>query len=142
MLWVASVSSTSAIASPSIQVNQSNTSITQQSTGSSQGQTTEINLEASNLKAAHILMVNAPTAAQLDGEIAIDGRVIQQFGTQGVSINVTPYLSRGKHTIEISGRYVPAQSSVQVQFVGSGSQVSQQTGGNGVLKQTLVIHVL
>lgn len=141
MLWTSLVTSTSAIASTSIQVNQSHTS-TQQSTGSSQDQTTEINLDASNLRTAHVLMVNAPQVAQLDGTILIDGRVIQKFGKQGVSINITPYLSRGKHTIEISGRYVPAQSSVRVQFVGSGTQVSQQTGGNGVLKQTLVINVL
>jgi hypothetical protein len=130
-----------AIAQNLVHISQVNNSIIQQSSNSSQTQTTVIDIDSPALRTPHVLKVSAPVNTKLSGRILINGKVIQQFGNQGISLNLSPYLSRGKQTIEISGRYTPAQSSMQVNFSGAGTQVSQQTGGNGVLKQTWVINV-
>ncbi|MBW4538452.1 MAG: hypothetical protein KME43_04815 [Myxacorys chilensis ATA2-1-KO14] len=142
MVWIATSATTStAIAGTLTQINQTSTS-TQQSTDSSQNQTTTINLDSTELKTPCILEVSATANTELSGTITVNGKIIRQFRKQGATLNLSPYLSRGKQTIKILGRYAPAQSSVQVQFTGLGTQISQQTGGNGVLTQTLVINVI
>lgn len=142
-IWVMTLATaTAAIAGTSSQMNQASTSVIQQSTNSSQDQTTAIDLDFTRLRTPHILTVSTPAGTAVSGTIVVNGKIIQRLTAQGASLNVSPYLSRGRHTIKILGRYLPAQSSVQVKLSGSGTQVSQQTGGNGELRQTFVINVL
>jgi hypothetical protein len=115
--------------------------VIQQSTDSSQHQTTILNIDATKLRTPHILRVSVPAGTKLTGKILINGKVIKSLAQQGTAVNLSPYLFKGKNTIEILGHYTPAQSAPQVNFSGLGTQVSQQSGGNGILKQTLVINV-
>lgn len=71
----------------------------------------------------------------------MNGVVVQEMQKNNTSINLSPLLSKGKQKIEISGSYKPASSSVFVNLSGSGTEVTQQTGGSGRLAQTLIIDV-
>lgn len=133
-------SSQSAFAQDTVPMSQASTVI-QQNTNSSQHQTTILNIDATKLRTPHILRVSAPAGTKLTGKILINGKVIKLLGQQGAAVNLSPYLFKGKNTIEILGHYTPTQSAPQVTFSGLGTQVSQQSGGNGILKQTLVINV-
>lgn len=126
-------------AQSSVQINRSY-SISQH-TSTSQSQTTAVSLDSTQLRSPHVLRISAPVGTNLSGRVVVNGKVINQFGKQGVSINLSPYLSRGSLTVEIIGRYTPVQSQVRVSFSGPETQVNQQSGGNGVLRQTLVFDV-
>lgn len=122
-------------AQSSVQINRSTST-----SSSTQNQTTVVSLDRTDLRSPHVLKISAPVGTNLSGKIAVNGRVINQF-SQGVSINLSPYLSKGDLTVEITGRYTPVQSSVRVNFSGSETQVNQQSSGTGVLRQTLVFDV-
>lgn len=106
---------------------------------SSTQQTTGVSINSDALKSPHILSIKS-TDAQLTAEVSVDGVVIKKLqGSQ--SFNLSPYLSDGVNKIEITGSYKPASDSVTVEFSGANTQVTQQTSGNGTLKQSLVITV-
>lgn len=106
---------------------------------SSTQQTTGVSINSDALKSPHILSIKS-TDAQLTAEVTVDGVVIKKLqGSQ--SFNLSPYLSVGVNKIEISGSYKPASDSVTVEFSGANTQVTQQIGGNGTLRQTLIITV-
>ena len=106
-------------------------------------QETIISLNASELKQPHILSITPLTGTtQLTGQIKLDGRVIENLRNNKIEINLSPYLTTGRHEIEISGNYTPGNSSVKVEFTGPSTQVNQQTSGSGKLVQTLIIDVL
>jgi hypothetical protein len=141
MAVIATLVTSNAFAPNTLHASQISTSVMQQSTDSEQVQRTTIELSTTDLKANHVLKVSAPLDTKLNGKITINGRVVKQFGNQGTAINLSPYLSRGRQTIEVSGRYMPVDSLVELTFSGPETQVSQQTGGDGVVKQTLVIDI-
>ena len=117
------------------------TSHIQHEMNSFQHQRTTINLNEGDLKAAHILSITTIGQPQLFGTITINGVVVKTINNHQISINLSPYLSTGINSIEISGNYKPANDSIQIEFSGPGTKVTQQTGGNGILKQTLIIAV-
>lgn len=106
-----------------------------------QHQRTAISLNQENLKAAHILSITTTGQPQLVGTITVNGVVVKTINNAEVSINLSPYLSTGTNYIEVSGNYKPANDAVQIKFSGPGTKVTQQTGGNGILRQTLIIAV-
>lgn len=107
---------------------------------SSTQQTTGVTINSDALKSPHILSIKSTNSAQLTAEVTVDGVVIKKLqGSQ--SFNLSPYLSVGVNKIEISGSYKPASDSVTVEFSGANTQVTQQIGGNGTLKQTLIVTV-
>lgn len=116
----------------------SSSSVIQQS---SSNQTTEINLDAARLRSPHLLRISASDEAILSGTVAINGEVVEQLDRRETVFDLSPYLTSGRQEVVISGHYSPARSSVQISFSGPGLQVSQQTGGNGLLRQTLIINV-
>ena len=114
---------------------------TQQYMSSGQHQKTAIHLNESNLRFAHILTITTTGEPQLVGAITVNGVVVRTIYNNQVSVNLSPYLSTGINSIEISGNYKPANDSVRIEFSGPGTKVTQQTGGNGILRQTLIIAV-
>jgi hypothetical protein len=108
---------------------------------SSSQQQTAINLSSANLRAPHILSVSTPANTRLVGQITINGVVVKNFNSHQTSVNLSPYLSKGTKTVQISGNYKPASSSVRIEFSSPGTKVSQQTGGNGMVRQTLIMTV-
>lgn len=132
------ITNSQGISSPNLLNNlwnhQSNRSFQQQTT------TSTISIEHKNLRQPQILKINASNA-RLNGHITINQNRIIKLGNKQESINLSPYLFRGKNTIEISGSYSPQNSRINIEFSGTGNQVTQQTGGSGILKHTLIINV-
>lgn len=102
-------------------------------------QRTSITLPAGALKQACQLTILAP-GANLTGYIKVDGQVIRVL-KGSTSFNLSPYLSKGTRTVEISGTYSPANTAIQIKLSALGAQVSQQTSGNGKLNHLLAIAV-
>jgi hypothetical protein len=103
-------------------------------------QRTTLNLNSADLSSPYILSIST-TGSQLNGEITMDGKVIKQLKNNQTSINLSPYLSKGQQTIEISGNYSPQSASVELEFSGPGRNATQQTSGSGMLNYTLMITV-
>jgi len=106
-----------------------------------QQQKTAINLNKSNLKIAQSLKITTAENTQIVGDITVNNVFLKTINRNQVSVNLSPYLSSGINYVEISGNYKPVQNSVQIEFSGPGTKVTQQTGGNGILRQTLIIAV-
>jgi hypothetical protein len=105
-------------------------------------QETAVTLSLDELRQPHFLKINALNSkTQLTGQIEIDGKFFQRFD-RDLKINLSPYLTSGKHTIHISGRYHPIDDSIQIELIGAKSHVTQETGGNGNLNQILIIDVV
>lgn len=104
-------------------------------------QNSGIRLDSHNFRQPHNLVVTANAGTQISGRITLDGKVIQTIRGRRTAINLSRCLSKGRHTIEISGNYRPASSSVEVEFSGPGTTVSQETGGSGTVRQTLILDV-
>ncbi|HBE19984.1 MAG TPA: hypothetical protein DEG17_02465 [Cyanobacteria bacterium UBA11149] len=105
-------------------------------------QQSTISLNLSDLKQPQILQITTPrSTTELSGQIKIDGKAIQTLSNKGTEINLSPYLTRGRHIVEISGNYSPSSSSVKVEFTGTNTQNTQQTEGSGEINQILIINV-
>jgi len=106
-----------------------------------QHQQTAITMNRTNLKAPHFLTITTARSTQLVGEIAVNGVVVKNINNNQASVNLSPLLSTGINSVEISGDYKPARDSVRIEFSGPGTKVTQQTSGNGILRETLIIAV-
>ena len=93
------------------------------------------------MKTPHFLSIKATESTQVVGQIAVEGVAIKRFHNSQISFNLSSYLSKAKNTVEISGNYQPLSSSVLIEFSGSGTRVTQQISGNGILRQTLIFNV-
>ncbi len=122
----------------------SSSTFNQQSSSSSSSssgyQKNSLNVSAVNLSQPHILRINT-SGSQLSGEITINGKVVKRLNNNQAEINLSPFLSVGEHKVEISGRYAPASSAVSVEISAPGTNVTQQTSGNGVLNYTLDLNI-
>ena len=119
--------------------NHSASTNSQYSSSSQRGDT--VSFTSTAKQQLYILTVAANTPTQVTGQIIVNGVVIHKMQKNNTSINLSPLLSKGKQKIEISGSYKPASSSVFIKLSGPGTEVTQQTGGNGRLTQTLIIDV-
>ncbi|MCL1474256.1 hypothetical protein [Argonema antarcticum] len=108
---------------------------------SEQQQTTRINLDSPNIRQAHNLVISSDSDIHLTAQITVDGRVVKTIKGRGGTVNLSRFLSRGRHNIQISGSYTPASSSVKVEFSGSGTTVDQAVGGSGIVRQIFIIDV-
>jgi hypothetical protein len=111
------------------------------SQGDRQTQATTISLNSDDLRQPHFLRVST-AAAQLNGRIELDGKLVQTLKNSRVQIDLSPKLTQGRHILSISGEYRPTNASVQIELIGPNTQVSQQTAGSGSINQTLIIEVV
>ena len=111
------------------------------SQNSYQQQTAGVSVNSNVLKYPHILSIKTTDNTQMNGEVSVDGVVIKKLQGSQISFNLAPYLTKGDKKVEISGTYKPASSSVEIEFSGPSTSVTQQMGGNGRLNQTIVITV-
>ncbi|MEA5572515.1 hypothetical protein [Calothrix sp. UHCC 0171] len=118
----------------SIQTQNSNSSY------SSSIQESTISVNSENLQQPQTLKINS-SGTEFKGEILINGKVIKRLDRNQSEINLSPYLSTGQQKIEIKANYKPASANVNVDIVSSGSNISQQTSGNGTLNYTLNLTV-
>lgn len=103
---------------------------------------TIISLNAADTTQPNILSISTLTATQLTGQIKVDNTVIQSISNDNSSINLSPYLTTGRHIIKILGKYTPINSSVTIKFAGHNKQIILQTGGNGNVNQTIIFDVI
>lgn len=106
-----------------------------------QTQETTINLSANDLKSPYWLSIRTPNATKVQGQIKLNGKVIQSLNDQNTQINLSSYLSVGINEITITGNYYPAQASVTVELNGNNNNITQQTSGSGSLNQSLRVEV-
>jgi len=100
-----------------------------------------ITLSAANLKQPHLLKISA-NGSQLMGEVKIDKKLLKKIKSNNPeAINLSPYLSVGKHTVEISGNYVPSSAIISIEVSAPGVSMVQESSGNGNLNHTLLINV-
>jgi hypothetical protein len=118
----------------------SGTFISQQNDQSSQYQRSTLNLNAASLSQPHILSINS-SATQLRGQIVVDGKVVKKLNNKSSEINLSPYLSMGQHNVEITARYSPPTSGVNIQINGPGTNVTQQNSGDGALNYKIDVNV-
>lgn len=111
------------------------------STQSSQQQTTAINLNATALRSPHVLSVTTAANNRLTGKVMVDGVEVKKLQANQTTFNLVPYLTKGDNKVEIVGEYRPVSSKVAIKFSGPGTQISQQVGGSGKLRQTLIITI-
>ncbi len=116
------------------------TSSNKQYTTAYQYQQTTVNLKSVNLWLPYILSIDA-LGNQLTGQVTVDGKVIKRLKGSSTQINLSPYLSIGKHRVEIAANYSPSSSRIAVELSGPDTAVTQQTSGSGVLRHALTIIV-
>ncbi|MBW4566585.1 hypothetical protein [Tolypothrix sp. VBCCA 56010] len=119
---------------------QDGTFMNQQNDQSSQYQRSTLNVDAASLSQPHILSINS-SATQLRGEILVDGKVVKKLNKNSSEVNLSPYLSMGQHNVEITARYSPPTSGVNVQINGPGTNVAQQNSGDGALNYKIDVNV-
>lgn len=119
---------------------QDGTFMNQQNDQSSQYQRSTLNVDAASLSQPHILSINS-SATQLKGEILVDGKVVKKLNKNSSEVNLSPYLSIGQHNVEITARYSPPTSGVNVQINGPGTNVAQQNSGDGALNYKIDVNV-
>jgi hypothetical protein len=103
-------------------------------------QQTTVSLNAANLKFPYILKVGG-TGLHLRGKILLNGSTIEQLNNSSKQLDIAPLLTTGKNIIEILGNYSPSSSSIQVEFSGYGTSISQQSSGNGTIEHVLIVNV-
>ncbi|ERN41045.1 hypothetical protein KR51_00023020 [Rubidibacter lacunae KORDI 51-2] len=78
----------------------------------------------------------------LSGQVELDGRsLFEVFGSNGILLDLSPHLQRGRNALSLKGRYTPASAGVRVELIGRGIQASQQVSGNGIFDSEVVIEV-
>ncbi len=126
---------------PGTFVSQQQSSQSSQSSSSSyQKSSSSVNLRAVDVRQPHILKIDS-SGTQFVGKVTINGKVVKKLDSKTSEINLSPYLSVGEHTVEISGRYSPASSSIEVELKGPGTNVIQQSSGNGIVNHSMSVTV-
>ena len=112
-----------------------------QNQNSQQLQESSINLDVNDLRGSNILKIVNLGNGDLKGEVKLGGKKIRELNSNITEINVSSLLKPGKNILEITGVYSPINSSIEVNFVGSDTVISQETGGSGKLNQRLIIYI-
>ncbi len=125
---------------PGTFVSQQQSSQSSQSSSSYQKSSSSVSLRAVDVRQPHILKIDS-SGTQFVGKVTINGKVVKKLDSKISEINLSPYLSVGEHTVEISGRYSPASSSIEVELKGPSTNVTQQSSGNGIVNHSMSVTV-
>jgi hypothetical protein len=105
-------------------------------------QMTTLNLQREGLKTPCLLSISPSSSInRLQGQVLLNGKVINRLDSKGVTLNLSSQLKPGSNRLVITGQYTPVDEIVSIHLEGLNTEIDQQTGGNGVLNQTLVIEV-
>ena len=102
-------------------------------------QETTINLTEDDLQEDLLLKIN--TANNFAGNIKINGKNIQKIEGNSTKISIFKLLQKGKNILEINGVQKSTGANLQVELIGTNTQISQESGGSGNIQHTLVINV-
>ncbi|MDJ0730942.1 MAG: hypothetical protein QNJ33_13205 [Crocosphaera sp.] len=104
-------------------------------------QSSFVNLNVSELNQPLWLEIQGLNGAKVQGQVKLNGQVIQTLQGSSNQVNLSNYLRRGNYQITLQGNYYPSQGSVLIQLKGNQTQLTQQTSGNGLLNQQLNMEV-
>lgn len=105
-------------------------------------QESSVSLGASELKAPYVLRIRPRGGATyLQGTVKLNGRTLKSFNKNVTEINLSPYLRKGYQKVQIIGSYRPSHASVEIAFEGPSTEMTQETGGNGIVNQMIVVEV-
>ncbi|MEB3120748.1 MAG: hypothetical protein VKL41_05935 [Snowella sp.] len=105
-------------------------------------QMSTISLQNQGLKTPCLLSILPSSAiTNLQGKVLLNGKIIDRLNTTEKNLDLSSQLKRGSNRLIITGKYFPMDSTVSIHLQGLNTEVNQQTGGNGLLNQMLVIEV-
>ncbi len=105
-------------------------------------QMSTISLQQQGLKTPCLLSILPSSAiTNLQGKVLLNGKIIDRLNTTEKNLDLSSQLKRGSNQLIITGKYFPVDSTVSIHLQGLNTEVNQQTGGNGLLNQMLVIEV-
>ena len=87
------------------------------------------------------LEIQGLNGANIQGQVKLNGQVIQTLQGTSNQVNLSNYLRRGNHQITVQGNYYPPQGSVLIEVKGNQTKITQQTSGNGLLNQQINMEV-
>jgi hypothetical protein len=107
-----------------------------------QESSSSLNLDLADLRDPYTLTVRpSADAVQLKGTIKLNGKPLKILGKGVVKINLSPYLRKGRHKLQVVGSYRPVGASVEIALEGPSAETSQEVGGSGTINQTILIDV-
>jgi hypothetical protein len=105
-------------------------------------QMSTISLQKQGLKTPCLLSISpSSTITNFQGKISLNGKIINQLNTTENTLDLSSQLKPGSNQLIITGKYFPPDSTVSIHLKGLNTEIHQQTGGNGLLNQMLVIEV-
>lgn len=105
-------------------------------------QMSTISLQKQGLKTPCLLSIlPSSNITNLQGKVLLNGKIIDRLNTTEKNLDLSSQLKRGSNRLIITGKYFPVDSTVSIHLQGLNTEVNQQTGGNGILNQMLVIEV-
>ncbi len=104
-------------------------------------QSSEINLNFSELNQPLWLEITGLNGSQVQGQVKLNGQVIKTIKGSSNQVDLSNYLRRGNYEVTVQGNYSPSQGSVLINLKGKNIQVMQEIGGNGLLDQQLNLEV-
>jgi hypothetical protein len=110
--------------------------------GSYSVQESSLDLDLVDLREPYTLTVR-PSAAtlQLQGTIELNGKTLKTLGKGVSTINLSPYLRKGRQKLQVIGRYRPVGTSVEIALEGPSAETTQEVGGSGIINQIILIDV-
>lgn len=108
---------------------------------SQEDESTVININSANLKRPYTITISAHPGTYFTGHITLNNQIVKTFAGNKATMNLSPCLSKGRHTIQVSANFRPATSSVEIELSGPETKVTQATGGNGTIRHTMIIDV-
>jgi hypothetical protein len=105
-------------------------------------QMSTISLQKEGLKTPCLLSIfPSSDITNLQGQVSLNGKIINRLNTTEKNLDLSSQLKRGSNRLIITGKYFPLDSTISIHLKGLNTEVNQQTGGNGLLNQMLVIQV-
>lgn len=104
-------------------------------------QETTITVSNNEYKHPLYLEIKTPKDTKLTGKVFLEEQTIAKLNNN-LTIDLSPQLQSGKNTIEIIGNYEPESNLVTVTVKSKHTQSTTSTGGNGIVRQKLIIDVI
>ena len=120
-----------------VSIQNGDTITTVQSATSTSNQSTSLSVDTTELT----LSIKALPKTQIQGSVSLNGKEIRKLSLTSTILNLSPFLTPGKQVLQIAGTYTPPNTSVSIQLLGSSTQVSLSTAGNGTISQVINLNV-
>jgi hypothetical protein len=113
--------------------------------GGTQTQSSTVSLDRSDLRQPHILWVqgemnNAPIKMKRV-EVKINGKVVKTITNGYLELNLAPMMTAGRYEVDISAISPRPDNTILLNFIGTHTQVKQQSSGSGKIDRKLIINI-